>query len=137
MSLQIFTCEPCWETPLIDELGRVFPASACRPLAPGWIELRMREEQPGETPCLAFAAQCLPDAESMSAPSVSKWGQQAGAWLIEALPRHAGPWRLHVFAVQGPEASVGQARCRLIEAAIVELLRKKQRRWLRTRVTEH
>ncbi|HXT59435.1 MAG TPA: hypothetical protein VN699_12420, partial [Pirellulales bacterium] len=137
MSLQVFTCEPGWETALTDELGRVFPASSCRSIAPGWIERRPSDEPPGEPPCIAFAAQMLPDAGAMSAPSIAKWAQQAGAWLIEGLKRHEGPWRLHVFAVAGPQASVGQARCRLIEAALFELLRKKQRRLLRTCVTDH
>lgn len=137
MSLQIFTCEPGWERVLIEELGRVYPGSARRQLADGWVECRLAVEPTRETPCVSFASQMLRDATPCSAPSISKWAQQAGSWLIEAFEEHKGPWRLHVFAVAAPDAPVGQARCRLIDEAIVELLRKKQRRLLRTRVIEN
>ncbi|HQU46336.1 MAG TPA: SAM-dependent methyltransferase, partial [Pirellulales bacterium] len=83
-------------------------------------------------PCVAFAAQCLPDALGVSATSVSQWAAQTGQWLIERLRGHAGPWRLHVFCVPTTERRVTPARCRYIEQGIAELLRKKQRRLLRT-----
>lgn len=136
MSFDIFTCEPGWENVLIDELGRVFPGSARRSLGAGWVECRPSREPPCETPCVTFASQMLPNATPLATPSISKWAQLAGEQLIEALQHHEGPWRLHVFAVKSPEAPVGQARCRLIDEAIVERLRKKQRRLLRTRVVE-
>jgi len=136
MSLHIFTCEPGWENVLIDELGRVFPGSSSRSLGAGWVECRLTGEPSCEEPCASFASQMLPGAAPLAAPSISKWAHLAGARLIEALEHHEGPWRLHVFAVKSPEAPVGQARCRLIEEAIVELLRKKQRRLLRSRIVE-
>ena len=137
MNLHIFTCEPGWETVLIDELGRVFPASSRRSLGAGWVECRTAREPACEAPCVSFVHQMLPDAVPFAAPSISKCAQEAGAKLIEVLRDHAGPWRLHVFTVASPEAPVGQARCRLIDEAIVELLKKKQRRLLRTRVAEY
>lgn len=137
MSLQIFTCEPGWETVLSDELGRAFPAAARRALGAGWIESRTSGGLPHDSePCISFAAQCLPEAQELAAPSVSKWVQQAGGWLIDALREHDAPWRLHVFCVPRPEGSVGPARARLIEQGILEMLRKKQRRLLRSRVIE-
>ena len=140
MSLHIFTCEPDWEHVLIDELGRVFPGSASRSLGAGWVECPLASgplsDRSREQPCVSFAKQMLPDAAPLATPSISKWAQLAGERLIEALENHNGPWRLHVFAVRSPEAPVGQARCRLIDEAIVELLRKKQRRLLRSRVVE-
>ena len=136
MGLNIFTCEPGWESVLIDELGRVFQGSSRRSLGAGWVECRPTEAATGETSCVAFASQMLPDAAPVAAPSISKCAQEAGARLIEALRDHEGPWRLHVFTVASPEAPVGQARCRLIDEAIVELLKKKQRRLLRSRVAE-
>ncbi len=136
MSLHILTCEPGWEAILIGELGRVFPGSSNRQLGPGWIESQQPAELHTCEPCVAFAAQCLPQAEAMSAPSISKWAQSAGAWLIEALREHEGPWRLHLYCVPTPDGPVGPARVRLIEQAVVDLLRKKQRRLLRLRVEE-
>lgn len=137
MSLQIFTCEPSWEAVLSDELGRVFPRSSSRQIAPGWIENRSSDESlPAAEPCVAFAAQCLPQAAALAAPSISKWAQEAGGWLIESLRAHDGPWRLHVFCVPVPDGPVGPARARLIEQGMLELLRKKQRRLLRSLVAE-
>jgi len=136
MSLHIFTCEPGWENILIDELGRVFPGSSSRSLGAGWIECRPAAVPSCEQPCVAFASQMLPGAVPLAAPSISKWTQLAGDRLIEALQHHEGAWRLHVFAVTFPKAPVGSARCRLIGESIVELLRKKQRRLLRSRVVE-
>jgi 23S rRNA (cytidine2498-2'-O)-methyltransferase len=140
MSLHIFTCEPGWENVLVDELRHVFPGLSSRSLGAGWVECRRTGVPPYdrscEAPCVSFAMQMLAGAEQLEAPSISKWAQLAGDRLIEALQHHDGPWRLHVFAVKSPDAPVGQARCRLVEQAIVELLRKKHRRLLRTRVAE-
>lgn len=141
MSLEIFACEPGWENILVDELGRVFPGSANRSLGAGWVECRLASEplsdRSREQPCVSFARQMLPSAMPLAAPSISKWAQLAGERLIDALEHHDGPWRLHAFAVKSPDAPVGRARCGLIEAAIVDLLRKKRRRLLRSRVTNH
>ncbi|HWB10008.1 MAG TPA: SAM-dependent methyltransferase [Pirellulales bacterium] len=83
-------------------------------------------------PCVALASQCLPEVEKLSAKSISQWAAQAGPWLIQRLQHHEGPWRLHVFHVPAPDRAATSARCRLIEQAIESLLRKKQRRLLRT-----
>ncbi|HVX63002.1 MAG TPA: SAM-dependent methyltransferase [Pirellulales bacterium] len=136
MSLHIFTCEPGWESVLSDELGRIFPDAARRQLAPGWVESRWRQEPALSEPCVAFASQCLPCSERLAAPSVSQWARKAGGWLLETLRDHDGPWRLHVFCVPLPGGPVRPARARLIEQAVLELLRKKQRRLLRSRVVE-
>jgi 23S rRNA (cytidine2498-2'-O)-methyltransferase len=48
------------------------------------------------------------------------------------LDGHIGPWRLHVFGVYGADGAVGRRRCQLIRENIEALLRKKQRRLLRT-----
>lgn len=66
------------------------------------------------------------------AGSISHWAADAGAWLIERLRGHAGLWRLHVFCVPTTEGLVTPARCRYIEQAVADFLRKKQRRLLRT-----
>jgi 23S rRNA (cytidine2498-2'-O)-methyltransferase len=84
------------------------------------------------SPCVALASQCLPHVEKLSAKSISQWAAKAGPWLIQQLHDHEGPWRLHVFHVPAPDKAVNSARCRYIEQAIESLLRKKQRRLLRT-----
>jgi len=85
-----------------------------------------------QTPCVAFAAQCLPDALEVSAPSISQWAAKTVQWLIERLYGYNGSWRLHVFCVPTTQRHVTPARCRYIEQAVADLLRKKQRRLLRT-----
>lgn len=140
MSLQIHTCEPGWEPVLIGELACVFPHGEHRELAAGWVESRLSDlgsAAPSETaPCLAFASQCLPDVQPLSAPSVSEWVKRAGELLLDRLAGHQGPWRLHVFGVPRPGGTAGPRRCQLIRQGLLELLRKKQRRLLRTLTTE-
>jgi 23S rRNA (cytidine2498-2'-O)-methyltransferase len=132
MSRFVFTCEPGWEDPLIDELRRVFPQSRhARSAADGCVVSEMRDE-PSGTPSVALCRQCLPRAEAIEAKSISAWGQAAGQWLIAGLDSHTGPWRLHVFGIAGADGPVGRRRCQLIRENIESLLRKKQRRLLRT-----
>ena len=79
-----------------------------------------------------MAWQCLPDVETISAESISHWAAKAGPWLIQRLNDHDGPWRLHVFHVPALQGAVTSTRCRYVKQAIESLLRKKQRRLLRT-----
>jgi len=132
MSQFAFSCEPGWEDRLIGELQRVFPQSANAHVADGWVVSHLFGDDSVGTPCVALCAQCLPHAEAIAAESVSAWGQAAGQRLIAGLEGHAGPWRLHGFGVYGAEGSVGRRRCQLIRENIDSLLRKKQRRLLRT-----
>jgi 23S rRNA (cytidine2498-2'-O)-methyltransferase len=135
MSRWVFTCEPGWEGVLAAELARVFPDAAHWQTAFGWVESEFMAPPTG-TPCVAFTSQCLPDAEPLSADSISAWSRQAGAWLIEQLREHAGPWRLHVFPFGGPEGDVGSRRAQLVKQGILDVLKQKQRRLLRSLVNE-
>jgi 23S rRNA (cytidine2498-2'-O)-methyltransferase len=81
---------------------------------------------------VALAWQSVPDGKAISARSISQWAATVCPWLIERLFDHEGPWRLHVFHVPTPERAVTSTRCRYIEQAIESLLRKRQRRLLRT-----
>jgi 23S rRNA (cytidine2498-2'-O)-methyltransferase len=122
---------------LIDELGRVFPASKHRIRAPGWVESHLSpDDDRRREPSVAFAAQCLPSPSPLGAPSVSAWATLAGTVILEALREHAGPWRLHVFCVDYPGGPVGSERCRLIEASILKLLKDRLRRLARSRVVD-
>jgi len=128
----VITCEPGWEAPLVDELGQVFPASRHATIAPGWVESHLSSNEAIDRPIVAFASQCLPVAEPIEAPSISAWARQAATWLIERLQGHDAAWRLHVFTVSGPEGAVTSRRCHLIREEILAILKKKQRRLLRT-----
>src|SRR5580692_5967977 len=102
MSRWVFTCEPGWEEVLVAELDRVFPGSAPGQAAHGWVECELASN-PAGTPSVALATQCLPNAELLTAASISTWSRQTSAWLIDQLRDHTGPWRLHVFPCGGPE----------------------------------
>lgn len=136
MSLHLFTCEPGWETVLSGELARVFPGALSRQFAAGWVECRLDGQATECEPSVAFASQCLPGAQALAAPSISKGALAAGGWLIEVLREHEGPWRQHSFCIPTPDGPTSPARVRLIEQGVLDLLRKKQRRLLRSRVEE-
>jgi 23S rRNA (cytidine2498-2'-O)-methyltransferase len=135
---------------LIAELARVFPHTHNTAIAPAWVASEMQPDEPrgssdsnhgvepctiesaSNAPCVALAAQALPAACKIVAASISDWGRVAGQWLLEALQEHDGPWRLHVFSQHFRGAPVGRRRCQLIADQLHELLRKKQRRLVRT-----
>ncbi len=132
----VFSCEPGWDGVLADELRRVFPGAVAQLIADGWIAAEFDPAQVSTAPTIAFASQCLPDAAEIEAGSVAAWVQTVGPRTVEALTEHTRPWRLHVFGVYQPEGAVGPRRATLIENGIIEFLRKKQRRLLKTRTTE-
>ncbi|MGH7134373.1 MAG: SAM-dependent methyltransferase [Pirellulales bacterium] len=117
-----------------DELGRVFPTAARSIAAAGWVESAANVTEgavPKTPPCVALAAQCLPDAETVAARSISLWARNAADWLIARLVGNSGPWRLHVFCIPATEGSATPARCEYIRQCIADMLRKKQRRLVR------
>lgn len=133
--IDVYTCEPGWESRLNDELGRVFPRSTRAVLAAGWVKsVCDAPDEAGEVrlPCVALAAQCMPDVQTVEARSISMWARNAADWLITRLQGHEGPWRLHVFCVPTADGSVTPARCEYIQKGIVDILRKQRRRLLRT-----
>ena len=130
-----FACEPEWESVLADELGRVFPGAVAQLIAEGWVTAEFEPAKLLTTPTVAFASQCLPDAAQIEADSIAKWAQTVGPRIIKALSEHTGPWRLHVFGVYKPQGAVGPRRAKLIENGIIELLRNKQRRLLKSRTS--
>lgn len=133
--IDIYTCEPGWEIRLSEELGRVYPHSTRRVLAAGWVEsVCDAPDQAGEAglPFVALAAQCMPEVQTIEARSISLWARHAADWLIARLAAHEGPWRLHVFCVPRADGSVTPARCEYIQKGIVDILRTKRRRLLRT-----
>lgn len=136
MRLDVYTCEPGWEQRLVEELRRTSAAVDCHVVADGWLETQGAGEESCE-PCVALAAQCLPNAEPLNAESISQWARQSGSRVIERLEGQAGPWRLHIFCVPSAEATVTPARCRYVADEIESFLRKNQRRLLKTLVRDH
>lgn len=131
MSRRLYFCETGWEGVLLDELTREFPNSQYRNYMPAWVEGRLSSEDDEAIPCVAFAWQCLPRVEDVSATSISTWGRQAAEWLIESLKGHGGPWRLHLYS-GSPDGNVSAGRCTLISQSLIDVLKKKQRRLIRS-----
>lgn len=127
----IYLCEPGWEERLVGELSRVFPGSIHEWVDPGWVESKLAVDS-DLCPAIAFARQCLPTVKPLSEPSVTKWAKTATDGIIEKLHGVETPWRLHVVSIPVPGGSAGPRRCQLIDAAIRESLKKRQRRLLRT-----
>jgi 23S rRNA (cytidine2498-2'-O)-methyltransferase len=113
-------------------LNRVFPNGAARPIADGWVEVDGSPVATSMTPAVALAAQCLPDSRQIEAESIAEWVRAGGLRIIETLREHTGPWRLHIVGNYSPEGTIPRRRARLIELGIIELLRKRQRRLVRS-----
>lgn len=123
--MQLFLCDRGSEPFLIQELRRAFPRDAHRVQLPGLVcsEFLLQSEAP---PLLVFAHQTLPDARAQVATSVKAWAELLATELERAI-LDAGPWWLHVVP-HYTARSAGDNRCRLIEAALDELLRRQHRR---------
>lgn len=79
----------------------------------------------------AYASQVLPDAEALSAESINAL---ARAVFEHAVKLDDAPWRLHIVTPPAEPPVVSPRRAVLVAEALDELLKKKQRRLLRTRV---
>ncbi len=131
----LWTCEPEWETPLCEELARCCVTAPPEIVSPGWVRASAVETSLVE-PNIAFASQCLPDAVELEASSISTWARSISDRLIEQLQTHEEPWRLHLFSHFPPGDPSGSRRAELIRAAVVDDLRRRQRRLLRS-LTAH
>lgn len=127
----MYACAVGREGALQQELQRDDPAGQFSLLAPGWI-YASRSAPLRAAPYVAFASQVLPDPAPLQAGSVRAWATAFVARLVDALADHAGPWRMHLFCVDIPGAALRPRRLALIEQEVVSLLKKKQRRLLRT-----
>lgn len=78
---------------------------------------------------LAFARQVLPHCHEVSATSVNAWADVILGGIIGTLAE-GQPWRLHLWPAYG-EGRAGENRCRLIQAALIERLKKCRRSLLR------
>ena len=116
---------------LLAELSRTAARGRHEILSPGWVS-SVGLDAGGSPPNIALATQCLPNPIDCVAPSISAAARLAGEQLIERLRDHADAWRLHVFTRFPPGNISGPRRGELIRAAIIDFLRRKQRRLLRS-----
>jgi 23S rRNA (cytidine2498-2'-O)-methyltransferase len=131
----VFTCEPGWESAAAAELSRAFPSANVEVPTDGWIKAEVRWPDDSARPIVSLVTQCLPDSQPIDVSSIAAWVAVVGPRIVEGLREHAGPWRLHVFGVYRPGGEIGRQRATLIERGIVEFLKKKQRRLLRSRTS--
>jgi 23S rRNA (cytidine2498-2'-O)-methyltransferase len=126
--------EPGWEQPLQDELQQRFSPSA-RMLVPGALLIE-EDLHPAQTPWLAWARQTLPRAEILNAPSINRWAELIGQRVIESLKEYTGPWRLLLSSLAPEARLLSPRRIELIEAAVWDYLKRRQKRLLKTVVQE-
>ncbi|MCE9604456.1 MAG: hypothetical protein K8U03_06065 [Planctomycetia bacterium] len=127
MTRHVFTCEPDWESALADELRRTFGDAAQIDRGGGRVELVLNNEL-SFAPTIAFARQCLPDAEPVSAESIGKWADIACERISAKLDTLDVPWRLHIFATPFADGSTGFRRGQLIHERLLEKLKQVRRR---------
>lgn len=126
--LRVHLCRPERTEALRDELSRVFPGAPLR-AHPGRVDAELAPADAEREVAVAFASQVLPSSQVIGGASVNALAAGAGEKLAEALAQHAGPWRLHAYAIG--EASGGRAR--LVATALDAWLAKKRRALRRSR----
>lgn len=128
----LLLCEHGWEAALCEQT-RLLSGATANLVAPGWLERRLPPQVEPPSAAEPFSWQLLPRAERLTAPSISRWSQQAVDRIIPALRGHEGPWRLHVFSHFAPLDRSGRRRAELVEQGLLARLKEKQRRLLRSR----
>lgn len=131
----LWLCEPEWSAHLRAELRQEFAQLDDQILSPGIISGRMDLSDLHATPSIALARQALPNVEALTAESIAAWGELIGQKLIERIPEGAGNWRLHLIGGAGADAP-RPGRLKLIDEALDDFLRRKQRRLRRTRAAD-
>jgi 23S rRNA (cytidine2498-2'-O)-methyltransferase len=114
------------ESFLLDEIHRAFPDRFPVRAAPGFIGL---ETDPADPLPMAFAAQTLPRARAVSAPSIRGWVDRLVEDILIGLPDDV-PWHLHLAPCYG-QGSAGLNRCGFIREGVVEGLKRRRRQRLR------
>jgi 23S rRNA (cytidine2498-2'-O)-methyltransferase len=127
----LFLCEAEWEAPLKQDLASL-GLEQIHTAAPCWVKAIVPPASALAGLSVAFASQCLYDAEALSAPSISQWSRQAAGRIVEQLSRHAGPWRLQVYSRYAPGDDSGHRRATLVRQSLLAALKGSQRRLLRS-----
>jgi 23S rRNA (cytidine2498-2'-O)-methyltransferase len=87
---------------------------------------------------LAFCQQVLPDAVLIQGASIQAWADHLSQELLTKLT-DAEAWHLHLwpaYAQAENQGAAGQQRCRLIQAALLEKLKKRRRARLKSQCPE-
>lgn len=125
-----------WQEALLDELKRVHPGSEHWLLSPGWLASRLVSGEDEGTPALVFVSQSYPSPTRIESESINGFARAVLPRLLASLKSHEGPWRLQISCLPVEGSTGNVLRCQRIEAAVLELLKDKQRRLLRTRTPD-
>jgi len=112
---------------LLQEIHRAFPTRDILRPAPGFIGL---DSIPSDSGPMAFAAQTLPGARIIAAPSIRAWADQLTDAIVADLPEDA-PWHLHLAPCYG-QGSAGLNRCGFIRESLLDGLKRRRRHRLRS-----
>ncbi|MBN8418516.1 MAG: hypothetical protein J0L73_06360 [Verrucomicrobia bacterium] len=126
--MHLFLADPDTAPFLADELRRAAPDAAQREIE----GLGITADLPLDGLLLAFARQTLPNAAEVQAASINAWADRIIECIAGVFPDDQ-PWRLHLWPQYG-EGKAGQHRCELIQASLIERLKKRRRRLLRSLV---
>jgi 23S rRNA (cytidine2498-2'-O)-methyltransferase len=124
--VHLFLADPDTAPFLADELRRAAPEAVQREIE----GLGIAADVKLEGLLLAFARQTLPAAAEIHAASINAWADRIIDASAGIFPDDQ-PWRLHLWPQYG-EGKAGLHRCELIQASLVERLKKRRRRLLRS-----
>jgi 23S rRNA (cytidine2498-2'-O)-methyltransferase len=126
--VHLFLADPDTAPFLADELSRAAPDAVQSEIE----GLGIAADVKLEGLLLAFARQTLPAAVEIHAASINAWADRTIDAIAGVFPDDQ-PWRLHFWPQYG-EGKAGKHRCELIHASLVERLKKRRRRLLRSLV---
>ena len=124
--MHLFLAAPDTAPFLADELRRAAPEAVQREIE----GLGIAADVNLEGLLLAFARQTLPAVAEIQAASINAWADRIIDASAGIFPDDQ-PWRLHLWPQYG-EGKAGLHRCELIQASLVERLKKRRRRLLRS-----
>lgn len=124
--MHLFLADPDTAPFLADELRRAAPDAAQREIE----GVGITADVPLEGLLLAFARQTLPDAVEVQSASINAWADRIIEAIVGVFPDDQ-PWRLHLWPQYG-EGKAGLHRCELICASLMERLKKRRRKLLRS-----
>jgi 23S rRNA (cytidine2498-2'-O)-methyltransferase len=124
--VHLFLAAPDTAPFLADELRRAAPEAVQREIE----GLGIAADVELEGLLLAFARQTLPAAAEIHAASINAWADRIIDASAGIFPDDQ-PWRLHLWPQYG-EGKAGLHRSELIQASLVERLKKRRRRLLRS-----
>lgn len=132
MRNHIFVCEPGWEVAAGKEIAVEFDSIDVSSVGPGWLTCTTNDDTERATQSIALSRQCLPHAIAIQAKSIREWVDRITPIVVQLLADHHGPWAFHIFSVPTPGGTAGPRRCSLIRDGLLESLKRRQKRLLKT-----